>query len=160
MSMSKWAAAAAAAIGFLSVTTLAFASDADVYGPDITLSEAKQVAAGAIKECAANKWLMAIAVVDTHGALVYYEKADNTEVASAQIALDKATSAAVYKRPTRDFFDVTAKMGPFMLNMDHVIAAPGGIPVMKDGKIIGAISASGGTGMQDEQCAKAGLAGF
>ena len=159
MSVSKWSPIVA--IAFLSAVSTARAEEKiEQYGPDVTVATAKKIAAGAIKECDANKWPMAIAVVDTHGTLVYYEKMDNTELGSARVALDKAASAALYKRPTRDFFDVTAKSGPYMLTVPGVMAAPGGVPIFSDGKVVGAVAASGGTGAQDEQCAKAGLAGL
>lgn len=137
-----------------------YADDADQYGPDITLVEAKRIAAGALKECEANRWYMAVAVVDTHGALVYYEKMDNTELASAKIAPDKAASAAGFKRPTRALGEVLVTKAPYMVTVPGVDGAPGGLPIYKSGSIIGAVAASGGTGDQDEQCAKAGLAGF
>jgi len=128
------------------------------YGSDVTIDRAKRIATAVIKECAANHWNMAVAVVDTHGALVYYEKMDNTILSSAKIAQEKAASASLYMRPTRAFFDVTREKGPFMLTMPDVIAAPGGLPLYSNGKVVGAVAASGGTGDQDEQCAKAGLA--
>ncbi|ATU92966.1 GlcG/HbpS family heme-binding protein [Phyllobacterium zundukense] len=142
MSISKWSAMAAVTL--------------PKYGADISVDTAKVIAAAATKECAAHSWPMAIAVTDTHGALVYYEKMDDTEL--SQAAVEKAAAAALYKRPTRAFYDVTAKAGPFMLTMPGVLAAPGAWPVIKDGKIIGALAASGGTGDQDDVCAKAGLA--
>ncbi|PBC01345.1 heme-binding protein [Mesorhizobium sp. WSM3860] len=156
MSCSKWSATAA--VGLFCMTSLAHADDEPKYGADISLDIAKAIAAVAIKECAAHSWPMAVAVTDTHGALVYYEKMDDTELGSAQAAVEKAAAAALYKRPTRAFYDVTAKAGPFMLTMPGVLAAPGAWPVVKDGKIIGALAASGGTGDQDDVCAKAGLA--
>ncbi|MBA1345407.1 heme-binding protein [Rhizobium sp. WYCCWR 11146] len=156
MSISNWTVAAA--IGVLSMSSLAHAEDEPKYGTDISVDTAKVIAAAAVKECAARKWSMAIAVTDTHGALVYYEKMDDTELGSAQAAQEKAAAAALYKRPTRAFYDVTAKAGPFMLTMPGVLAAPGAWPVVRDGKIIGAMAASGGTGDQDDVCAKAGLA--
>ena len=156
MSISKWKAIAA--IGLVSMTSIARADDEPKYGSDISVATAKVIAAAAIKSCADHSWPMAIAVTDTHGALVYYEKMDDTELGSAQAAVEKAASAALYKRPTRAFYDVTAKAGPFMLTMPGVLAAPGAWPIIKDGKLIGALAASGGTGDQDDVCAKAGLA--
>lgn len=156
MSITKWGMLIAA--GLFSMTTLGYADDEQSYGSDIPVDAAKVIAAAAVKECSAHNWPMAMAVVDTHGALVYYEKMDDTELGSAQAAIEKAASAALYKRPTRAFYDVTAKAGPFMLTMPGVLAAPGAWPIVKDGKIIGALAASGGTGDQDDVCAKAGLA--
>ena len=129
------------------------------YGPDITIEAAKRLAAGAVAECQANQWNVAVAIVNTHGSLVYYERMDNTQSASAKIAVDKASAAAMYRRPTRAFADAIAKSGPAVMTLPGVIASPGGLPIMSDGKVIGGLGVSGVTGDQDEQCAKAGLAG-
>lgn len=130
------------------------------YGPDITIEAAKKIAAGAIAECAKNKWNIAIAIVNTHGSLVYYERMNNTQSASAKIAVDKASAAAMYRRPTRAFVDAIAKTGPAVMTLPGVVASPGGLPIFSGGKVIGGIGASGVTGDQDEQCSKAGLAGM
>jgi len=130
------------------------------YGPDITLEAAKKIAAGAIAECTSNKWNVAVAVVNTHGSLVYYERMNNTQSASAQIAVDKAKVGAMYRRTTRAFADVIAKTGPAVMTLPGVVASPGGVPVMVGARVIGGVGVSGVTGDQDEQCAKAGLAGM
>jgi len=130
------------------------------YGPDITIDVAKKIAAGVIAECAANKWNVAVAVVNTHGSLVYYERMNNTQSASAQIAVDKAKVGAMYRRTTRVFADVIAKAGPAVMTLPGVVASPGGVPIMSGGKVIGGVGVSGVTGDQDEQCAKAGLSGM
>ena len=82
---------------------------------------------------------------------------DNTQSASARIAVDKASAAAMYRRPTRAFADAIAKSGPAVMTLPGVIASPGGLPIMSDGKVIGGFGVSGVTGDQDEQCAKAGI---
>ena len=130
------------------------------YGPDITLDIAKKIAAGALTECQLNQWKVAVAIVNTHGSLVYYERMDNTQSASARVAVDKASTAALYRRTTREFASIIAKDGPAVMTLPGVIASPGGLPIMREGKIIGGIGVSGVTGNQDEQCAKAGLAGM
>ena len=130
------------------------------YGPDITIETAKKIAAAAVAECQSNKWNVAVAVVNTHGSLVYYERMNNTQSASAKIAVDKASAAAMYRRPTRAFVDAIAKTGPATMTLPGVVASPGGIPIFSGGKVIGAIGISGVTGDQDEQCAKAGAAGI
>jgi glc operon protein GlcG len=128
------------------------------YGPDITVEAAKKIAAGAVAECQSNKWNVAVAIVNTHGSLVYYERMNNTQSASAQIAVDKANSAATYRRTTREFAEAIAKNGPAVMTLPGVVASPGGLPIFSGGKVIGGIGVSGVTGDQDEQCAKAGLA--
>lgn len=130
------------------------------YGPDITIEQAKKIASGVVAECAKNKWNVAVAVVNTHGSLVYYERMNNTQSASARIAVDKASNAAMYRRPTRAFVDAIAKAGPAVMTLPGVVASPGGVPIFSGGRVIGGVGVSGVTGDQDEQCAKAGLAGM
>jgi glc operon protein GlcG len=126
------------------------------YGPSITVTQAKKVAAGVLAECGKNGWNVAVAIVDTHGSLVYFERMENTQYASMDIAIGKAKSAATYRRPTRAFTDAINKGGPATATLPGVFASPGGVPITADGKVIGATGVSGVTGDQDEQCAKAG----
>lgn len=130
------------------------------YGPSINIAAAKKIAAGVIAECQKNSWNVAVAIVDTHGLLVYFERMENTQYASLDIAIGKAKAAATYRRPTRAFADVINKGSPATATLPGVFASPGGVPVMVDGKVIGAAGVSGVTGDQDEQCAKAGIAGM
>ncbi len=132
-------------------------AQAQSYGADITVEAAKKVAAGTVAECAKNSWRVAVAVVDTHGYLVYFEKMDDTQIASVRIAQAKATAAATYRRPTRVFADGIAKGGTALTTLPGVIGSPGGVPIVVGGKMIGAVGVSGVTGDQDEQCAKAGV---
>jgi glc operon protein GlcG len=127
------------------------------YGTAVNAAAAKKIAAGVIAECQKNSWNVAVAVVDTHGFLVYFERMDNTQTASLEIAIGKARSAATYRRPTRAFMEVINKGGPATATLPGVFASPGGVPIMVDGKVTGAVGVSGVTGDQDEQCAKAGL---
>jgi uncharacterized protein GlcG (DUF336 family) len=128
------------------------------YGPAVNTATAKKIAAGVIAECQKNSWNVAVAVVDTHGFLVYFERMDNTQTASMDIAINKAKTAATYRRPTRVFMDVINKGGPATATLGGgLTASPGGLPIMVDGKVTGGIGVSGVTGDQDEQCAKAGL---
>lgn len=127
------------------------------YGTPVTTAQAKKIAAAVLAECAANKWNVAVAVVDTGGHLVYFERLENTQVASMNIAIMKAKAANDYRRPTRAFVDAIAKTGPATMTLPGVVASPGGVPIMVDGKVTGAVGVSGVTGDQDEQCAKAGL---
>jgi uncharacterized protein GlcG (DUF336 family) len=128
------------------------------YGTAVNLATAKKMAAAALAECQKNKWNVAVAIVDNHGMLLYYERLDDTQTSSAQIAIDKARTAAMYRRPTRAFADVIAKSGPAVMTLPGVVASPGGVPIFSNGKVVGGIGASGVTGDQDEQCAKAGIA--
>jgi glc operon protein GlcG len=128
------------------------------YGMPISLENAKKVAAPALAEAAKNNWTMAVAVVDPGGNLVYYEKMDNTQLGSATVAIDKARSAALFKRPTKAFQDALAAGGDGLriLRIQGAVPVEGGIPLVVDGKIVGAIGVSGGASAQDAQCAKAG----
>jgi glc operon protein GlcG len=127
------------------------------YGTAVNSAAAKKIAAGVIAECQKNGWNVAVAVVDNHGFLVYFERMDNTQTASMDIAVGKAKAAATYRRPTRVFMDVINKGGPATATLPGVFASPGGMPIMVDGKVTGGVGVSGVTGDQDEQCAKAGL---
>jgi uncharacterized protein GlcG (DUF336 family) len=129
------------------------------YGPSVTVDQAKKIAAGVVAECAANKWNVAVAVVDTHGLLIYFERMEDTQTASSRIAVMKAKAAATYRRPTRAFMDAINK-GPATATLPGVVGSPGGVPIMAGGKVTGAVGVSGVTGDQDEQCAKAGIAGM
>lgn len=133
---------------------------AQSYGPTLTIDVAKKAAAPAIAEAAKNKWTMAVAIVDTHGELVYFEKMDDTQMGSVNVAVAKATSAARFKRPTKAFQDAVAAGGDGlrMLGLDGAVPVEGGIPLMVGGRIVGAIGASGGTSQQDGVVAAAGAA--
>ena len=129
------------------------------YGPSITLEMAKKAAAPAIAEARKNNWIMAIAIVDTAGELVYFEKMDDTQVGSVQVAQSKARSAARFKRATKVFQDALAAGGEGLriLALDGAIPVEGGIPLVAGGKIVGAIGASGGTSQQDGVVAQAAV---
>jgi glc operon protein GlcG len=129
------------------------------YGAPISLVDAKRVAAPAMTEAVKNKWNMAVAIVDPSGNLVYYEKMDATQLGSANLAIDKARSAALFKRPTKTFQDALAAGGDGLrvLRVPGAIPIDGGLPILIDGKIAGAIGVSGGTSAQDAQCAAAGV---
>jgi len=129
------------------------------YGPSVNIATAKKIAAATLAECQKNQWNVAVAVVDTHGFLVYFERMENTHYASLDIAIGKARAAATYRRPTRAFADVINKGGPATATLPGVFASPGGLPIMVDGRVTGGVGVSGVTGDQDEQCAKAGLSG-
>jgi glc operon protein GlcG len=127
------------------------------YGTAVNAVAAKKIAAGVLAECQKNGWNVAVAVVDTHGSLVYFERMDNTQTASFDIAIGKAKAAATYRRTTRVFMDAINKGSPATATLPGVFASPGGVPIMDDGKVSGGVGVSGVTGDQDEQCAKAGL---
>jgi glc operon protein GlcG len=148
------------------ITVLAFACCAagasaqqmsNPYGAPVTLEAAKKIAIPALAEARKNNWTMAVAIVDTAGDLVYFERMDNTQLGSINTAILKARSAVRFKRPTRVFQDMVASGGEGLraLGLEGAMPVEGGIPLVVDGKIVGAIGASGGTSAQDGQCAKA-----
>ena len=128
------------------------------YGLSITVDDAKKAAAPALAEATKNNWKVAVAIVDPAGTLVYYEKMDNTQLASANVAIDKARSAARFKRPTKAFQDALAAGGEGLrvLGLEGAVPVEGGFPLVMDGKIVGGIGVSGATSAQDAQCSKAG----
>lgn len=136
----------------------AWAQMPNPYGLSISLESAKKVAAPALAEARKNGWNMAVAIVDTGGTLVYYEKMDNTQIGSAKVAVDKARSAVLFKRPTKAFQDALAAggVGLRLLRIEGALPAEGGIPLVVEGKIVGAIGVSGDTSEHDNQCAKVG----
>ena len=129
------------------------------YGASVTLEQAKKAAAAALAEVRANNWIMAVAVVDTAGLLVYFEKMDGTQNGSVAVAQAKARSAALFQRPTKAFQDSLASGGDGLrvLALDGAVPIDGGLPLLVGGRIAGAIGLSGGTSAQDGQCAQVGV---
>ena len=130
------------------------------YGRSITLAEAKRAAAAALEPAKANGWAVVVAIVDPGGHLVYLEKLDETQVGSVPVAEAKARSAAIYKRPTKMLQDVLARGGDGLrvLRLEGAIPVEGGVPLLVDGKLVGALGISGGSSAEDEACAVAGAA--
>jgi uncharacterized protein GlcG (DUF336 family) len=131
----------------------------NMYGPSVTADQAKAAAAAAIAEARKNQWTMAIAIVDPAGDLVYFEKMDNTQVGSVDVAQAKARASARFKRPTKAFQDALAAGGEGwrILSLEGAVAVEGGLPLLSGGRIIGAIGASGGSSQQDAVVASAGV---
>jgi uncharacterized protein GlcG (DUF336 family) len=144
----------------LSIIPAAPVSAQTPYGPPVTLAQARTVAAAAEAVAAENAWNVVIAVVDSGGHLVLLQRMDNTQFGSVEVARQKAWSAAAFRRPTKAFQDVLAAGGDGLriLEIEGAQALEGGVPLVADGKIIGAIGVSGVTGEQDAQIAAAGAA--
>jgi len=151
---------AAAVALVLTFAPVAGAQGTMAYGTSINVETAKKVAAPALAEARKNQWAMAVAIVDTAGDLVYFEKMDDTQVGSVDVAIAKARSAARFKRPTKAFQDALAAGGEGLriLALNGAIPVDGGLPLVVGGKIVGAIGMSGGTSPQDGQDAAAGAA--
>jgi glc operon protein GlcG len=145
------------ALGFALLAAGAMAQERPPYGPEIGVDQAKKIAAGAVAQSKKNGWRMAIAIVDNHGFLVYYERMDDTQTASVHVALDKAKAAAMFRRPTKAFEDGIAKGRVALLGLNGATPIEGGLPIIVAGKVIGAIGVSGANSDQDAAAATAGL---
>jgi glc operon protein GlcG len=128
------------------------------YGPPITLDAAKKVMVAAEAEATKNNWAMAISILDSTGHVVMLHRFDNTQYGSIPVAEDKARTALDFRRPSKVFEDLVAQGGIGLRTLALRGAAPleGGLPIIVDGKVVGAIGVSGATSQQDGQVAKAG----
>lgn len=149
-----------ALVGWLCSATNIAAQPPSPYGAPIGINNARKAAAQAIEEARKNNWTMAIAIVDPGGHLVYFEKMDGTQTGSVNIAIAKAKSSALFKRPTKGFQDTLAAGGAGLrlLGLENAVPVEGGVPLVVDGRLVGAIGVSGGTAEQDGQSAEAGAA--
>jgi uncharacterized protein GlcG (DUF336 family) len=142
------------------LTVRVVAAEAPAYGAPISLPEAKRVLAAAQAEAAKNKWNVAIAIVDSGGHLVAFERMDTTQYGSVEVAQEKARTAAAFRRSSKVFQDGVAAGGEGlrMLRLPGAIPLEGGLPLVAGGKIVGAVGVSGVTSAQDGQIAAAGAA--
>ena len=116
------------------------------YGLSVSTESAKKAAAAAIAEAQKNSWKMAIAIVDTGGYLVYFEKMQDTQTGSVELAIEKARTAVLFRRPTKVFQDGVAAGGEGLrlLRLTGAIPIDGGVPIIVDGTVVGAVGVSGG----------------
>ena len=133
------------------------APPAPPYGPPITLAQAKVAVAAAEAEARKQGWLMVVVVVEPNGALVMSEKMDGAQYGSNDVARRKAETSASFRRPT-SYFQEAVKGGTLNAIFTGALAIEGGELLIIDGKIAGAIGASGGSGAQDGMIARAGVA--
>ena len=124
----------------------------------LTLDGAKKIAAVAEAKAKSENARVVIAVVDEGGSLLLLERLDDTQVASVNVGIDKARTAAIYRRPSKVFEDQVKKGRVSALALHGAVALQGGVPIVVDGKVIGAIGVSGETPQQDEDIAIAGAA--
>lgn len=134
------------------------AQEPPAYGTPITLEQARKLIAAAQAEAARHKWPVAVAVVDSGGHLVAFERMDNTQLGSIEVALEKARCAVLFRRPTKVFEEGLAAGGANLrvLKVPGALPIEGGIPILLDGKIIGAVGVSGVKPNEDGQAAQAG----
>lgn len=151
--------AAVATAGMTQLATAQTAAPPPPYGEAISLEQAKKVLAAAEAEAKKNSWPVAIAVVDGSGFLVAFQRLDNTQLGSVEVALEKAKTAALFRRPTKVFDDLLAAGGANtrLLKLPGALPIEGGIPIIRDGKLIGAIGVFGVKSTEDAQVATAGL---
>jgi glc operon protein GlcG len=130
------------------------------YGMSISLDSAQKAAAAAIAAARKNGWLMAVAITDPSGELVYFAKMDGTQTGSVNVSIGKSRSAALFKRPTKVFQDMLASggAGVRVLALERAVPIEGGVPLVINGEIVGGIGASGGSSDQDGVVAGAGAA--
>jgi glc operon protein GlcG len=143
-----------AVAGILAAISIGAAAQA--YGPSISIDNAKKVAAAAVVAARKINVIETIAITDTAGLLIYFEKMDGTHNASGPIAIGKARSAALFKRPTNAFNDALKAGNTYLLTLEGAVMVPGGFPIVMDGKIVGGIGTSGGSGDQDTAVSQAG----
>jgi glc operon protein GlcG len=128
------------------------------YGAPITLERAEAAIAAAVVEAKKRDWKLNVAVVDSGGHLVAFQRMDGAQLASIQISEHKARAAAIYRRETKVFESGIQGGANYLITLDGLIASRGGIPLIEAGKLVGAIGCSGGTGSQDEVACKVGAA--
>ena len=130
------------------------------YGAPVTLDRADAVLAASLAEAKKHDWKLVCAVLDSGGNLVSVKRMDGAQLASIEIAIHKARTAVKFRRETKVFETNVQSGNVYQLTLDDVVASRGGIPLVSDGKLVGAIGCSGGSGSQDEVVAKAGVAAF
>ena len=123
----------------------------------LSLEDARKAGAAAAVEAKKNQWNVAIAVVDDGGYLLYFERIDETQTGSIDIAIGKARTAAYYKRPTKALEDALNGGQYAILTYPNTLPREGGLPILADGKVVGAIGVSGVKSSEDAQVAKAGV---
>ena len=128
------------------------------YGTPVALERAQAAIAAAVAESKKRDWKMNIAVVDSGGNLVAFQRMDGAQIASVRIAEHKAQASAMFRRETKAFEAGIQNGLNYLITLDGVIGSRGGILLMDGGKLIGAIGCSGGTGSQDEVVCKVGAA--
>ncbi len=146
-------------VAAMSLPTVAAAQAPTPYGEPISQADAKKVLAGAEAEAKKNNWPVAITIVDPSGFLVAFSRLDNTQLGSIEISIEKAKTAAHFRRPTKALDDALAAGGQGLriLKIPGALPLEGGIPIVRDGKIIGAIGVSGVKSEEDAQIAQAGI---
>ncbi len=129
------------------------------YGADVDLATAKKVMAAAETEAKQKGWPVAIAIVDTHGLLVMFQRLEETQHGSVEVAIEKARTAALFRRESKVFEDQIAQGGVNLklLRLPGALGMEGGLPIIVEGKVIGGIGVSGVKSNEDAEVGRAGL---
>jgi glc operon protein GlcG len=154
--------AGAGAIALLAITAAAAQTTPPPYGPPIGIENARKVMNAAEAEAAKNNWAVVIAILDSGGNIVMLHRRDDVQLSSIDIAQGKAKTALFFKRPSKTLDDAIAGGGPGLrfLALKDIVPLEGGVPIVFDGKIVGAIGVSGVLSAQDAQIARAGVDGL
>ena len=142
---------------FVACSPSAFAQSDALYGQPISLEMARIAANASVSEAAKHKWQVAVAVVDTSGELVFFERVDGTQTGSIGLAVEKAKTATAYKRSTKLLEDRVREGRTQYLKQTGAIPIEGGLPIFLDGKVVGGLGVSGVRSEQDGECAAAGV---
>jgi glc operon protein GlcG len=154
---TKWFSAAVLVLCLAAPASVLAQSAPVPYGAPITTEMAKKVAAAALAEARKNGWNVAAAVVEPGGVLVYFERVENTQNGSTEASIEKARTSAAFRRPSKAFEDVVLGGKVNYTKLPGATPLEGGLPIVVDGKLVGAIGISGATSAQDGICAKAGV---
>jgi uncharacterized protein GlcG (DUF336 family) len=127
------------------------------YGTPISLERAKHLGDAAAAEAKKRNWKHGICIVGPMGDVIYFQKIDGTQNSSFDVSVKKARASAAYRRSTKVFMDAMESGHPYVATLPHVVAADGGLPIIENGKLIGAIGVGGGTAAQDGLIAQAGV---
>jgi len=135
------------------------AQDLPQYGPDLDLTTAKKIMVAAEAEAKQKGWPVAIAIVDTHGLLLLFQRLDQTQHGSVEVAIAKARTAALFRRESKVFEDMLAQGGANLkvLKLPDALGVEGGLPIIVAGKIVGGIGVSGVKSSEDAEVGRAGL---
>jgi uncharacterized protein GlcG (DUF336 family) len=143
----------------LVVSEAAKAQDLPKYGPDVNLDTAKKIMVAAEAEAKRKNWPVAIAIVDTHGLLIMFQRLDQTQHGSVDVAIEKARTAAMFRRESKVFEEMIAQGGGGLkvLKLPGALGVEGGLPIIIDGKVVGGIGVSGVKSTEDAEVGRAGL---
>jgi uncharacterized protein GlcG (DUF336 family) len=123
----------------------------------LNLEVAKAIAAAAEQHAVKNKWNVVIAILDDGGNLIYLQRMDGTQIGSVDVAVAKAKTAVLFKRPSKALSDAVASGRTAMMTLPGALAVEGGVPIVSEGEIVGSIGVSGVTSEQDGMIAQAGV---